>query len=52
MTSKKERKECKEYVIIERHHRKYHRDYRASHYEARGSTRFLMRIKALKLINI
>ena len=51
MTNKKERKECKEYAIIERHRRKYHRNYHANNYSARGSTRFLMRIKALKLIN-
>ena len=51
MNSKRERKEHKECAIIERHRRRYHRNWRANHYGARGNMRFLMKIKALKLIN-
>lgn len=51
MNSKRERKEYKECAIIERHRRRYHRNWRANHYSARRNTRFLMKIKALKLIN-
>ena len=49
MNSKRERKEYKECAIIERHRRKFHKNWRANHYGARGNTRFLMRIKALEL---
>lgn len=52
MNSKVERKKSKIYAIIERHRRKYHKNWRANHGGARGNTRFLMRIKALKLIRI
>lgn len=50
MTSKKERKESKECAIIKRRRRKFHNNWRANHYSARGNTRFLTRIKALGLI--
>lgn len=50
MNSKVERKENKIYAIIERHRRKYHKNWRVNHNSARSNTRLLMRIKALRLI--
>lgn len=50
MTSKKERKEIKMYVIIERRRRKFHKNWRAKNYCAHGNIRLLMLNKAFELI--